>query len=156
MSEGTIYILSGAICTGKTTALVKWSANRKDVFGVLTPLINGRRYFMDVHFRNQFEMEADEAEQQVLSVGRFRFSKTGFDRAIQIINGSINKGWLVIDEIGPLELNEQGFYEPVKGVLKNHSSPLLFVIREGLVEKVAEFFDLKEYEVISRENLDQL
>src|SRR4030095_16341311 len=156
MSERMIYTLSGPIQTGKTTALIKWSASRNDIFGILTPVVNGKRFFMDAHSGKQFEMEANDVEQEVVSIGRFKFSRAAFEKASQIIDHAINKGWLVIDEIGPLELNRQGFYEVLRNVLKNHSSYLLLVVREGLVEKVTELFELNRYEVISKDQLARL
>jgi len=156
MSERMIYILSGPIQTGKTTSLVKWSAGRSDVFGILTPVINGKRFFMDAHSGKQFEMEAKDVEVEVVSIGRFKFSRKAFEEASQILDHSISKGWLVIDEIGHVELNKQGFYEVLNKVLKNHSSHLLLVVREGLVEKVTELFELNRYEVISKDQLARL
>jgi nucleoside-triphosphatase THEP1 len=156
MNERVFYILTGAIQTGKTTALARWSKDRSDVFGILTPVIGGRRFFIDAHSRNQFEMEANESEYTFISIGRFKFSNKAFEKATQIISDSIGKGWLVIDEIGPLELNKQGFYGVTKKALENHSSQLLLVVREELVEKVRGLFDLKQCNVISVEDLERL
>jgi nucleoside-triphosphatase THEP1 len=157
MSKKSIYILSGGIQTGKTTALIKWSVNKNDVFGILTPVIDGKRVFMDAHSKNQFEMEADGTDVEIISVGRFRFSKLAFEKAIQIINDSVNKkGWLVIDEIGPLELRKEGFYDVIKKSLEDHPNQLLFVVRENLVDKTIMFFELKQPEIINKEKLSLL
>jgi nucleoside-triphosphatase THEP1 len=156
MSDRMIYILSGPIQIGKTTALVKWSAGRSDVFGILTPVVNGKRFFMDAHAQNQFEMESNDIEQEVVSIGGFKFSREAFERASHIIDHAINKGWLVIDEIGPLELNKEGFYEILRKALENHTHQLLIVVRESLLPRVTEFFQVKSYDVISKEGLMQL
>ena len=157
MNERVIYILTGKIQSGKTSALIKWSAGKTDIFGILTPVIDGRRFFMDAHSRIQFRMEAGETEKAILSIGRYNFSKAAFEQAAEIIRQSINKnGGLVIDEIGPLELRKKGFHPVIRESLKNHTAKLLFVIRENLVGEVTELFELKEYEIITKENLDQL
>jgi len=156
MNESSVYIVTGQIQTGKTTALIEWSDGKNDVFGILTPVIEGKRFFMDAHLRNRFEMEANEGDQEVISIGRFKFSTISFHKATQIINDSIGKGWLVIDEIGPLELNKQGFYEVVKEALLKHFSPVVLVVRESLAAKVADLFELKNYEVISKDQLKTL
>jgi nucleoside-triphosphatase len=157
MNERMIYILAGEIQTGKTTALLKWSENRNDVFGILTPVIDGKRFFMDAHSKNQFKMEADQGERETFLIGRFKFSKPAFEKAIQIIHDSIDKkGWLVIDEIGPLELRKHGFYNVINEVLRNHAAQILFVVRQGLVEKVTEFFELKKFHIIKKEEWEQL
>lgn len=151
-----VFILTGGIQTGKTTALLKWIETRDDVFGILTPVIHGKRFFMDVHTREQFEMEAGE-EEEVFLIGRFRFSKKSFEKATLIIHAAIYKnGWLVIDEIGPLELRQEGFYPIIKEVLKHHPQQLIWVVREKLAENVAAFFELEQFSLIKKEKLEQL
>ncbi len=140
---GEVYILTALIQTGKTTSLINWSEKKEDVFGILTPVVNGKRMFMDVHTRQLFRMEAKEGERDVLNIGRFVFSKTNFNRAIQIIRDAINKnGWLVIDEIGPMELKGEGFATVLKEVVQQRKENTLLVVREGLAEKVKEHFQL--------------
>ena len=83
-----IYILTGPIRSGKTTKLTQWSAERKDVFGILTPVIGGKRFFMNAHTGEQFEMESGSGEKNSLPVGKFTFSKKAFEKAIDILNQS--------------------------------------------------------------------
>ena len=52
-----IFIETGPINSGKTTRLMEWCKNRNDVYGILTPKINGKRVFVDVATGDQFEME---------------------------------------------------------------------------------------------------
>ena len=151
-----IYILSAPIQSGKTTSLINWSAARKDVYGILTPVINARpddeagrvkRVFMNVQTREQFQMEAS-GEEETLVVGRFVFSKASFDKAIQIIRNSIHKeGWLVIDEIGPLEIEGKGFYTLVNEMLALRKNKMILVVRSGLVKKVKDLFMINATEV---------
>jgi len=105
-----ICILTAPIQSGKTTSLINWSAVRNDLYGILTPVVGGKRVFMNAQTKEQFPMEAT-GEEETLAVGRFEFSKTGFDKAIQIIRDAMTKeGWLLIDEIGPLEIKGEGFW----------------------------------------------
>ena len=145
-----IFILTGAIQSGKTTSLIQWAEKRKDVFGIITPVINGKRMFMDAHTADSFDMEAMEGEKELLLVGRFVFSKPNFARASVIIRKAIGKeGWLVIDEIGPLELRGEGLHDVVKeAVMYSGNQLIILVVREGMAEKVAEFFGFKEAMVI--------
>lgn len=145
-----IYILTAPIQTGKTTSLVNWSDKRNDVYGILTPAVDGKRMFMNAHTRQLFLMEANESETEVLTIGRFVFSKTNFDKAIQIIGEAIDKeGWLVIDEIGPMELRGEGFGDVLKEVLAKRQYKILLVVREGLPQQVKGYFNIKEAELIS-------
>lgn len=137
--DADIFILTAPVQSGKTTSLVKWSATRKDVHGILTPVINGKRVFMDAQSREQFHMEATEDDEDILAVGRFVFSKDNFGKAVQIIRDAIHEeGWLVIDEVGPLELRGEGFSEVLKEVLTIRQERILLVVRDkdDTVEKV--------------------
>lgn len=151
MPDKKIYILTGSIQSGKTTRLLQWSVEKKNVFGILTPVVEGKKVFMDAHTKEHFAMEAEPGEEEILSVGRFAFSKKAFEKAIDILNQSVKakKGWLIIDEIGPLELEGKGFFETVKQILSNQNSlNLLFIIREHLVEKAIDFFKLERNKIV--------
>lgn len=144
-----LYMLTAPIQTGKTTSLINWSERRNDVFGILIPVVDGKRVFMDAHTREQFRMEAVDGEKEVLLVGRFVFSKTAFDRAIQIIRDNMNKeGWLVFDEIGPMELRGEGFAQVLKDVLNVRQENILLVVREGITRRVKEKFHLTNITIV--------
>ena len=139
-----ITILTASIQSGKTTSLISWSEKRDDVYGILTPVINGTRVFMNANTKEQFPMEANTDEAETLHVGKFVFSKSGFEKAIQLISDAMqNKGWLIIDEIGPLELKGEGFAGILKEVLIKRKENILIVVREGLLEQVKNHFTIK-------------
>jgi len=144
VSRQKIFILTAPIQTGKTTSLMTWSANRNDIYGILTPVINGKRVFMNVQTKEQFPMEANESETDVLTVGRFTFSKNSFNKAIQIIREAINKdGWLIIDASDLMELRGEGFHDLLIEVMKERKEKVVLVIREGLAQQAINFFDLQ-------------
>ena len=143
------FILTAPIQSGKTVSLISWSANRNDVNGIFTPVVGGKRVFMNAQTKEQFPMEAT-GEEETLVVGRFVFSKAGFDKAIQIIRNAIHKeGWLIIDEIGPLELKGEGFCDVLKEVLALRREKILLVVREGLAEQVKDHFSMYSSTCIS-------
>jgi nucleoside-triphosphatase THEP1 len=148
--EQKIYILTGPVQTGKTTALINWFSNSNDVYGILTPVVNGKRFFMNAQTNERFPMEAAEYDDDILAVGRFIFSKAGFEKAIQVIRDAVDKkGWLVIDEIGPIELRGEGFSELLKEILAIRKEKIVLIVREGLVEKVKEQFIIQDAEIIT-------
>ncbi|HSU28123.1 MAG TPA: nucleoside-triphosphatase [Chitinophagaceae bacterium] len=127
----SIYILTGPIQTGKTSSLQQWAENREDVYGILTPVINGKRVFLNVRTGEQWPMEASGTDKEFIIVGKYNFSKIGFDKAAEIIRASIQApGWLVIDEIGPLELKGEGFNAILKKVISNRKGKTLLVVRD--------------------------
>lgn len=139
-------IVTGPINSGKTTRLTEWCKNRDNVYGILTPKINGKRVFVDVASGEQFEMEALENEEKVLRIGKYIFSVAGFERAKEIVrNASVKKNaFLIIDEVGPLELKGEGFSVELKELLdsKDDSLEVIIVIRESLVEEVVSYFGI--------------
>lgn len=138
-----IFILTAPVQSGKTTSLVKWAEKRNDVYGIVTPVVDGKRVFSDIATKEEFPMEAVEGEETLL-VGRFIFSKTGFEKAVSIIRDAIDKnGWLIIDEIGPLELRGEGFHDIVRKVLRERKEKIILVVREGLVQQVKDHFMIK-------------
>lgn len=152
-----IVVLSGPVQTGKTTALVNWSTGRNDVYGILTPVANEKRVFMNIASRHLFRMEAKEGDESVLVVGKHVFSAEHFDRAATIIKEAVHKeGWLVIDEIGPLELRGSGFHDIVKEVLEQRRDNILLVVRDGLEEKVITYFQVPDPIRISPEQVAAL
>ena len=150
MHEKMNYILTAPIQTGKTTSLISWSSEKNDVHGILTPVVNGKRVFLNANTSELFPMEADGYE-ETIAVGRFLFSKKNFEKAALIIRDAITKsGWLVIDEIGPLELRGEGFYTALNEVLKTRKEKIILVVREGLAEKVKEHFKIDSAEIIKK------
>ena len=103
---------------------------------------------MDVATGDQFEMEAQENEENVLGIGKYIFSLAGFDRAKNIIRNATKRknGWLIIDEVGPLELKGEGFEEEIKELLnsKDDSLKVIIVVRESLLEQVVTYFEIAE------------
>jgi len=146
-----IYILSGPVQTGKTTLLMDWIKNKKEVTGILTPVVEGKRVFMNIQTGEVFPMEAVEGEQEVLTIGRYVFSKINFDKAIQVVRqGMNNPGWLLIDEIGPMELRGEGFGTVLHEVINLRKEKLILVVRDkdDMPERVKAAFNVPGAAVI--------
>ena len=145
MPDESIYILSGGIKTGKTTKLREFSEKSDNVYGILTPLIDGKRFFMDAHTNEHFPMEIDNDSGLGLRVGKYLFDLDSFNKAKAIIRSALHHkyGWLIIDEIGPLELNKDGFYDVVTEIIISRPKlKMLFVIRDTILHKAIDFFKL--------------
>jgi len=157
MGEDAVHILHGPVGSGKTTALINRFPVNRGHGGILTPRIDELRYFLDLRTGERFRMEADKEESPVLEVGRLRFSLPGFEKANQVIRESFTvPGWLVVDEIGPLELRGEGFHDSVKVLLNSHHPRLLLVVREGLLEQVTHYFSIQNKVTIHADQLDSL
>lgn len=146
--NNNITILTAGKQAGKTTFLTLWSKGRKDVDGILTPVLNGQRHFYNIADGSDFKMESLMQEDS-LAVGNYRFSVKAFEQASKMLlekskNRSVNT--LIIDEIGPLEIEQRkGLYAVFCELLKSQShQALLIVVRPSLIEKVSAL--LKTYD----------
>ena len=122
-------------------------AEHKNVSGIFSPKINDKRVFMDASMKTVFHMEA-EGQEESIAVGKYLFSKNSFLKAEKILQAAAehkSTEWLIIDEIGPLELKGKGFCNVLKGILQvQHSFKIVLVVRAQLTEDVKTFFDLTE------------
>jgi nucleoside-triphosphatase THEP1 len=101
-------------------------------------------------------MEAADCETEILSVGRYKFSKKNFEKAIAVIQQNIDKkGWLVIDEIGPLELRGEGFADVLHTILSRGKEKILIVVRESLVDDVKDHFSIQHFIVMDMINVPE-
>lgn len=141
-----IFIVSGPVQSGKTTRLMKWAKKRKDVSGIFSPVIEGKRFFMNAATNEIFPMEKNAEELSGLKVGKYILSLAAFNRANEILQNALitKSGWIIIDEIGPLELNGKGFYDTMRQIMmqKNKDCKIILVIREFLLDEILKYFEI--------------
>jgi nucleoside-triphosphatase THEP1 len=146
-----VYLLKGKIGSGKTSYLMNYIANHPNCSGILSPVIDGRRHFYDIGSAQIIKMEAEQNETEFLEIGKYKFSASAFEWAIQKIKEAINTPTelLIIDEIGPLELKGNGFAPLVNELIKKDISnlKLLLVVREHAVIQVLDYFNLDHKKV---------
>ena len=155
----SIYIFSRPIQTGKTSELQKWCNLQKNIHGILMPDINGCRKFFDIRTNKIFDAECADSvntKEPLISIGKFNFYTAAFEKANSILLDALsqNPHWLVIDEVGKLELTGKGFYKSVDEAVKLYSDKnkpenLLITVRDSLCEDVISFFNIKNFKVIN-------
>ncbi|MBK6379160.1 MAG: hypothetical protein IPF72_05210 [Chitinophagaceae bacterium] len=154
----SIYIFSRPVHSGKTTELLQWCNQQKNIAGILMPDINGSRKILDLQTKNMFDIECTDAtntKELLTAVGRFHFYTASFEKANAIVLAALNQtpGWLVIDEAGKLELDRKGFYDSIVKTVEiynndNAAGNLLITVRESLCKEVISFFKIKDARVI--------
>ena len=96
-------------------------------------------------------MEAKTGDENTLPIGKYLFSAAAFDWAIQVLERELHNPeleTLILDEVGPLELNGLGFDIFLKAALLNsHLPKLLLVVRQELVNKVISHYKLHQYPI---------
>jgi len=159
-----IYILTGDIRSGKTTALLEWAENRNDADGLVCPdNENKKRYFLKVKSKEAFKLEVDldaEASEGFVEIGNFKFLKSAFDQANDFlisITSETEYKFLVIDELGKLELKNEGLHHAAKMLIPdfvtNTTRHLILVVRDYLLDDIVKQYAIRAYLVLKKENL---
>ena len=138
-----LIFLTGDKQTGKTITLQNWVVSQQYIAGILTPIVNGKRCFYNIATQQFTNMEVDEnvvPADAILTVGKYLFIKQNFINASQVLISAAadtTLDYLVIDEVGPLELKQQkGFYQALLFVLENITTPttLIIVVRPNCID----------------------
>ena len=146
-----LNIVTGKINSGKTTYLKKLYETTQKGDGFLClkffdeethigydlfHLVSGERV---PFIRLKTNLPKDWYE--IFEIGKYSFSKEGFEFAKNIIKNAKEEP-LYIDEIGPLEINQQsGFYELLKTQMNKE---LYITVREDLYVKFLRTFDITQ------------
>jgi nucleoside-triphosphatase THEP1 len=154
--EENIYILSEPIRSGKTTALLEFCNQQLSVGGVITPDVNGIRKIYYPREKKYADLQI-ENEKEGITVGKFNFSNDAFSNARSVLQelDFDEYSWIIVDEIGKLELLSANGFEPeLSKLIKrfkdyNGDTKLLLVIRDSLLQLGRGFYDLKFAKVIS-------
>ncbi|WP_055442591.1 nucleoside-triphosphatase [Lacinutrix himadriensis] len=157
-----IYILTGAIRTGKTTALFDWINDRDDVDGLLCPdSENGKRYFLKVKSRNELELEVETESEDVIAIGSFKFLKAAFKEANDYLISTASETenrYLIIDELGKLELKKEGLHRSAEALVSrfknDNSQHLILVVRDCLLGAVLEHYAIAEYSLLEKGDIE--
>ncbi|MBU0559350.1 MAG: nucleoside-triphosphatase [Bacteroidetes bacterium] len=149
-----VIIISDKIKTGKTTRLMRWCSEQKNIDGILQPVIEGKRFFYRISSRTLKQLEVDEGK-NVTEIGKYKFSNDAFDWARKILIESFetNIDYLTIDEVGPLELKGKGLEPAVSKIISNRNvfqGKMIFVVRENILAQFLEHYKLAdEYKIFS-------
>ncbi|MBK8711525.1 MAG: hypothetical protein IPL97_06610 [Niastella sp.] len=162
LSHSPIYIFSRPVRTGKTTGLQQWVKNNAQVAGILTPDVEGRRILYDIA-SNEYrllQVDNDYPGDKIL-IGRYVFSADVLQQAQKIlIDASGYNGWLIIDEVGKLEVYQNAGLEPVissiieKYKMNAGNGKLLLVIRKEILADAIRKYNLQGFTVL--DNLSSL
>ena len=159
-----IYILTGDIRTGKTTALLEWCKNCDDVDGLLCPdNAEGKRYFLEIKSKNEFELETEFETEGIIEIGNFKFLKSAFEKANAYLLAVASKNesqYIIVDELGKLELKNEGLHLSAERLIPNYENNenkhLILVVRDYLLEAVLTHYSIEEYRILTKVNLETL
>ena len=161
-----IYLVTGPVQTGKTTRLRAWCDGRPDVDGILAPVVDGRRHLLHIRsgaIRNLEDVSGGAAK---VTVRRYTFNADVFAWARNCLLGAASDPgqginaqprWIIVDEVGPLELSGGGLEPAVSallGLVLNNPLQVggnllrvVLVIREHLVDDALKHFGVSPAQI---------
>ncbi len=144
--QNKIYIISGETRSGKTTFLKSVIEDLKNqgqnVGGILAKGIdkNKERYGFEIENVATGErklLSSREPKQGSIKTGRFYFYKEGLVFGNQALSTNLdNLDWLVIDEVGYLELKGKGWFEAIEKAMNQTGLNMIWVVRKRILEEV--------------------
>ncbi len=157
-----IIIISGEQRQGKTTFLksvIEQLKEEKIAFdGIIAEGIDQnekRKGFKINHLKTGkiFPLATTTTKPNFIKYGRFYFDPVIFTEVNDILKNA-ESDYVIIDEIGPLEIQGKGWSESIDELLTKNT-PMIWVVRKSLLEKVinhwqitkAQVFDIGKYQV---------
>ncbi|HNR19459.1 MAG TPA: NTP transferase domain-containing protein [Bacteroidia bacterium] len=157
-----ILILAQPVRSGKTSQLMRWTyGNEEEIRGVITPDFSGKRILVDAFSSNTYSFEIED-DSLSFKIGNFKLSKVTFSVAENILSDAMasNCDWIVIDEIGKLELFQNTGFEPCASKIIAHflktdtaGKKLLLVVRDSLLQEAISHYKLQNVRVIGAKDL---
>lgn len=156
-----IHIFTGRVDSGKTALLERVINNlghlKKRLDGFLTRKVYESDQFIGYDLFDLKKREACPFIRMTSSadkerVGRFYFLPEGLEKAIRIILRHQIVDYLIVDEVGPLELAGRGLWPALSQQLRRSGFRGLLVIRLGLVEPFMDMLrglEIRQFDVTS-------
>ncbi|HKK09586.1 MAG TPA: nucleoside-triphosphatase, partial [Bacteroidales bacterium] len=139
-----VFILTGDVDEGKTATARRIVDQLKDKGWNIRGLLSTKKmddpekhgYFIkDYTSGKKALLCSQNPAQGSIKTGRFYFSEEGmkFGRNVLLQSLEHPTDLIVIDELGPLELNDKGWAPAIEQLLMKSKTPHLWVVREKLV-----------------------
>ena len=163
-----IFIIAGTQGSGKTTFLSQLITLLKAELLVGGFIAHG---FWKDNIRDGFELEDLQTGKKVVlsqtepiegweKFRRFYFNPEGFEFGEKALSPDnlINTELITIDEIGPFELEGNGWRKVIDILCEESNKPMIWVCRESILKDIITEFNLKSYWIynISKESPENL
>lgn len=160
-----VIIISGSEKTGKSTLLQKivecLEMKHLKAGGFLSTSVfeNGLHTGYDIVDLKDYSkkiLSRIYGDETMAKVGTFYFRPDGIDFGNELLTlkNLSHADFVVIDEIGPWELKNQGWAKGLSSLVRYWEKPIILVVRESIVDKVIENWSLKEPLIADSKNCD--
>lgn len=155
-----VIIITGKSEQGKSTLLSEvvdyFSSKKIKIGGFISPSIveNNIRTgndLIDIATHEKIKLSRINNEPDLVQVGRFYFSYTGIEFAKNILSveNNLQSQLIIIDEVGPWELENQGWASCINDLLLKTETPMIWTVRISIVDKVIENWNLNNYKIFN-------
>ena len=158
MASKRHIFITGPINSGKTTMLYalcsRIDSAGYSIGGVIQVLPLPHAEKRDVSLSDQGTGEVRklmqlEAQDGWISFGRFYYDRATFTWAAEKIEQFMaSSDYMIIDEIGPIEMQDDGLHKIYQKVLKSFHGTVITVVRENLLDTVLNKYDIKREKVL--------
>lgn len=142
-----IVIITGDIRHGKTTFTQKIVTDlltqKYRIAGFLSIGIDENAVrsgfnLTEIGSSKQVELCSDRNEEKRIKLGKYYFNPDAIIFGNEILNpeNCSDKQLIIIDEVGPLELNGGGWCDAIDNIIRNTSIPQLWVVRKSIVKQI--------------------
>ena len=156
---GKIFIVTGSIGEGKTTQIKNIVETLKNqnisIGGIFSPRIeeNGNTTGYDIVDITTNERSAflrTTKDQKSPKIGRYSILAEGMQKGHKALNNSLNNNQvIVIDEVGKLELSNEGWSENINYLLNGKKHHLILSVRDRFIQEVIDKWYLKNYTILN-------
>jgi len=156
--SGKVFIITGSVGEGKTTQLQKIveTLNNQNISigGILSPRIteNGNTTgydILDISTNERVAFLRKTGDKNSPQIGSYSILSEGLKKGHDVLKNSQNNYQVVvIDEVGRLELNNEGWAENIRDLLSNSKSHLILSMRDRFIEEAVDKWSLQDYTVL--------
>lgn len=164
-----VIIIRGSEKTGKTTFLKEVIRQLKNngfrTGGFIAPSVfennqNAGYDLIDLNTGERTVLSRLQGNDDMPMVGKFYFRPEGMEAGNNILNPEnlADTDVVIVDEVGPWELQNQGWAKSLSHLVKSFEKPMIWVVRESIVDKVIENWSLKNPLIVdaTNENYNQV
>lgn len=142
-----LLIVSGDPGSGKTPWVHQLVTNLRQQEIRVSGLISHKVKSSDENWHHEMEelssgkremLNTMENRNQGMQSGKFFFCPGVFDWAQQQISENLESDWMILDEVGPLEMKGKGFFSALQQIDNHYHGVVAITIRANLKDKVDE------------------
>lgn len=161
-----VFIITGSVGEGKTTQIQKIVDTLKDqnisIGGILSPRIieNGTTAgydIVDITTNERAAFLRKTGDEKLPKIGSYSILSEGITAGYRALrNSRDNYQVIVIDEVGRLELNNEGWAENINQLIQGSNRHLILSVRDRFMEEVIDKWYIKDYTILNVSDSDHI